>query len=60
VSLFCTNVDLDMICLLGHWKSDTMFQYLFVQAWSLVNHLPSACSAMDGNFDLLPGTPVNH
>jgi len=32
MALLCADVDPDMIRLLGRWKSDTMFHYLFVQA----------------------------
>jgi len=55
MALLCADVDPDIIRLLGRWKSDTMFQYLFVQARPLVNQFASRMLTQ-GDFDLLPGT----
>ncbi len=57
MALLCADVDPDVIRLLGHWKSDTMFRYLFVQAHPLVNQFAHRMLT-DGDFDLLPGTDV--
>ncbi len=57
MALLCADVDPDIIRLLGRWKSDTMFRYLFVQARPLVNRLAHRM-VNDGNFDLLLGVPV--
>jgi len=57
MALLCADVDPDIICLLGRWKSDTMFRYLFMQARPLVNQLAHRM-VTDGDFDLLPGVPV--
>jgi len=56
MALLCADVDPDIIRLLGRWKSDTMFRYLFVQARPLVNRFAQRMLE-DGDFDLLPGTP---
>jgi len=58
MALLCADVDPDIIRLLGRWKSDTMFRYLFVQARPLVNRFAHRMLT-DGDFDLLPGTPAN-
>jgi len=57
MALLCANVDPNVIQLLGQWKSDTMFQYLFVRAWPLINQF-AQCMLEDGDFDLLLGTPA--
>jgi len=58
MALLCADVDPDVIRLLGRWKSDTMFRYLFVQARPLVNKFAHRMLT-DGDFDLLPGTLGN-
>jgi len=55
MALLCADVDPDIIRLLGQWKSDTMFRYLFVQARPLVNKFAHRMFH-DSDFDLLPGT----
>jgi len=57
MALLCADVDPDIIRLLGRWKSDTMFRYLFVQARPLVNQFANRMLTQ-GDFDLLPGTPI--
>jgi len=55
MALLCADIDPDIIRLLGRWKSDTMFRYLFIQARPLVNKFAHRMFH-DGDFDLLPGT----
>ena len=57
MALLCGKVDADTICLVGHWKSDTMFRYLHAQALPLIRDL-AATMLTHGNFTLLPGTDV--
>ena len=57
MALLCGNVDTDKICLLGHWKSDAMLQYLHAQSLPLSYRFSERMIA-HGNFTLYPGVAV--
>jgi hypothetical protein len=53
MAILCAKVDLDMIQLLGHWRSDEMLRYLHVQSFPLV--APFAAQMLHhGHFTLIP------
>jgi hypothetical protein len=56
MALLCADVDTDVIRLLGRWKSDQMFRYLFVQARPLVNRYAQRMLD-EGDFNIFPGPP---
>ncbi|EJK48218.1 hypothetical protein THAOC_33005, partial [Thalassiosira oceanica] len=55
MALLCADVDPVKIRLLGRWKTDTMLQYLLIQAPTLVRGLASGMLAA-GKFSFLPET----
>ena len=55
MALLCADVDPVKIRLLGRWKTDTMLQYLHIQAPTLVRGLASGMLAA-GDFSFLPET----
>jgi hypothetical protein len=57
MSLLCTIVDTDTICLLGRWRSDKMLRYSNVQIFPLV--APFAAQILcHGHFTLIPNNPT--
>jgi hypothetical protein len=54
MALLCADVDTDVIRLLGRWKSDQMFRYLFVQARPLVQRYAQRMHD-EGDFTIFPG-----
>ena len=53
MALLCTGVDSDRIRLLGQWRSDEMYRYLFVQAQPVMTGL-AAAMFRGGSFRLTP------
>ena len=56
-ALLCSNVDTDIIRLLGRWKSDEMLRYLHLQAAPLMSDFSRRMLA-GGNFTLIPNQTV--
>ena len=56
-ALLCSNVDTDIIRLLGRWKSDEMLRYLHLQAAPLMSDFARRMLA-GGNFTLIPNQTV--
>ena len=56
-ALLCSNVDPDIIRLLGRWKSDEMLRYLHLQAAPLMRDFSRRMLA-GGNFTLIPNQMV--
>ena len=56
-ALLCSNVDTDIIRLLGRWRSDEMLRYLHLQAAPLMSDF-SRRMLSGGNFTLVPNQLV--
>ena len=56
-ALLCSNVDTDIIRLLGRWRSDEMLRYLHLQAAPLMSDF-SRRMLRGGNFTLVPNQLV--
>jgi hypothetical protein len=56
-ALLCSNVDTDIIRLLGRWRSDEMLRYLHLQAAPLMSDFSRRMLA-GGNFTLIPNQLV--
>lgn len=56
MALLCAKVDTDMICLLGHWRSEEMLPFLHVQAFPILAPLAHQM-LQHGQFSLIPNTP---
>ena len=54
MALLCAGIDSDRILLLGRWRSDEMYRYLFVQVQPLMTGL-SAAMLGGGSFRFDPG-----
>jgi hypothetical protein len=54
MALFCAGIDSDCILLLGRWRSDEMYRYLFVQVQTLMTGL-SGAMLRGGSFRFDPG-----
>jgi hypothetical protein len=57
MALLCTQVDSDVICLLGRWRSDEMLRYLHVQAEPVMRDFARRM-LVAGSFTLLPNQTV--
>ena len=57
MALLCGKVDMDIICLVGRWKSKAMFRYLHAQALPLMANLASTILNY-GTFTLLPSADM--
>ncbi len=57
MALLCTQVDTDVICLLGRWCSDEMLRYLHIQAEPVMRDF-AARMLLNGNFVLTPNQDV--
>jgi hypothetical protein len=53
MALLCARVDMDMIRLLGRWRSDEMLWYLHVQTFPIVAPLARQMF-QHGSFTMLP------
>jgi hypothetical protein len=52
-ALLLAQVNPDVICLIGHWRSDGMLWYLHVQAYPLMRDY-SHCMLLAGTYTLIP------
>lgn len=57
IALLCAQVDTDIICLIGRWRSDEMLRYLHVQAEPVMQNF-AACMLQRGDFILHPNQDV--
>lgn len=57
MSLLCTKVDMDMIHLMGRFRSDEMLRYLHVQSFPLVTYLESQM-LQNGHYTMMPSLPL--
>ena len=57
MALLCSDIDMDIIRLIGRWRSDEMLRYLHLQAEPLIQGF-SKCMVAHGNYRMLPGQRV--
>jgi hypothetical protein len=55
MALLCAGIDGDRIRLIGRWKSDEMYRYLYVQAQPVMSGV-AAAMFRSGHYRILPGS----